>query len=130
MQRVHGRRDAGRVHHLHVGVEAIERVIVVLRTGTVHRVQAGAGLGRAARLATRHRTSAGHQQNEAGEVASVDGQAFEFFSRDDVADRRFLSLQNRCRAGDLDGIGDRAEGEVEVHFEDGAHREIDVLANL
>ena len=83
-----------------------------------------------ATLAAGNRTGTGHEQNEAGEVAPVDGQSFELLGRHDVADRCFLGLQNGCRTGHFDGVGDGAEGEVEVDFEDGTHLKVNVFANL
>ena len=70
-------------------------------------------------------TSAGHEQDEPGVVAAIDGEAGEFGTGDGAAHRGFLRLKDGGGSGNLDGFGDLADFEGEIDLHDGGDFEDD-----
>ena len=62
---------------------------------------------------------AGHEQDQAGVVPAVYGEARKLSAGDGAADGRLLGLEDGGGGGDLDGFGDLTDFEGEIDLDDG-----------
>ena len=114
----------------HVGVDAVQHVVVVLGAPAVHRVELRSRLARTSGLTSTPRTRPRHEQDETREIALVYRQPAEVFFGDDARDRCLLRLQDWRGAGHLDHFRDIAKFHEELDFKHVRDLQDHVIADL